>query len=263
MDRTASVGLFDSGVGGLTVWRELVRLLPNERYVYFADSQNAPYGERPTDEIIELARTNTQFLIEAGAKLVVVACNTATTQAIQYLRKEFPLPFIGIEPAFKPAAQQSKQKKVGILATRGTLNSTLFTQTYEKFGQDIATTIQVGKGLVELIEANRIESAEMDKLLREYLSPMIRDGVDHIVLGCTHYPFLREQIQALTPKHVEIVDASKPVALQAQYKLEELGKTNISRPTHPDQFFTNGDPGTLAQLIERSAPGRSYRITQL
>ena len=169
---SAPIGIFDSGIGGLTIYHELVKMLPKEQFIYLADSNHAPYGERPPEDIERFSFVNSQFLIDKGCKLIVVACNTATTIAVKKLRQSFQVPFIGIEPAIKPAALQSSRKKVGVLATRGTLNSTLFQETYQRFGQDVETTIQVGKGLVELIEAGKKNSVEMTALLQKHLQPI-------------------------------------------------------------------------------------------
>ena len=151
------IGIFDSGVGGTSIWKEINALLPNEDTVYLADSMNAPYGEKSKDEIIQLCIKNTEFLLQKGCKLIVVACNTATTNAIDYLRQQYKVPFIGIEPAIKPAALQSKSKKVGVLATKGTLSSLLFHSTSENHANGIRIIEQVGKGLVPLIERDKNE----------------------------------------------------------------------------------------------------------
>lgn len=249
MNAENSIGIFDSGVGGLTIWNELRKLMPNESFIYFADSANAPYGERSQKEIIELSGRNTRFLLAKKCKIIVVACNTATTMAIAQLRKEFDVPFVGIEPAFKPAALQSRTKKIGVLATKGTLNSTLFNETYRRFGRDIQATIRVGSGLVELIENGKKDSAEMRQLLYRYLQPMIANDCDHIVLGCTHYPFLKPLIQELTPEHVEIIDSGAAVAQQTQRVLSNL-EILAPRLVAGDHFYSNGSHAVLASLLE-------------
>jgi len=244
------IGIFDSGIGGLSIYRELKTLLPNETFCYLADSNNAPYGEKADEEIQRLSFINSQYLVDQGAKLIVVACNTATTAAIQDLRASFAVPFVGIEPAIKPAAQKSTRKKVGILATKGTLNSTLFHQTYERFGKDIELTTQVGSGLVQLIEAGKMRSPEMVALLRQYLQPMIDAEVDHLVLGCTHYPFLKDQIQALTPKEIELVDSGEAVAKQVRRLLESHQLENPTASSKSDVFFVNGKPDVLLDFLQ-------------
>ncbi len=246
---SAPIGIFDSGIGGLTIYHELVKMLPKEQFIYLADSNHAPYGERPPEDIERFSFVNSQFLIDKGCKLIVVACNTATTIAVKKLRQSFQVPFIGIEPAIKPAALQSSRKKVGVLATRGTLNSTLFQETYQRFGQDVETTIQVGKGLVELIEAGKKNSVEMTALLQKHLQPMIDNEVDYIVLGCTHYPFLKDQIQELTPKDVEIIDSGEAVARQTKSILKSHNLLNHSEK-EKDQFYINGNPTVMNSILK-------------
>ena len=250
MNNAAPVGFFDSGVGGLTIWFEFVSLMPNESTLYLADSKHAPYGEKTKTFIIDRSIENTEFLLSKGAKTIVVACNTATTNAIQILRNTFDVPFIGIEPAFKPAALQSKRKKVGVLATRGTLNSTLFNETYERFGKDVETLIQVGKGLVELIENNQVQSPEMHSLLKTYIEPMLEFGVDYIVLGCTHYPMLRPLLEHMVPPEVDIIDSGAAVATQTRKVLIE-NKLKRLQEGAQHQFFTNGNIEILSKIVKQ------------
>lgn len=262
MNNAAPVGFFDSGVGGLTIWFEFVSLMPNESTLYLADSKHAPYGEKSKEFIVERSIANTEFLLNKGAKTIVVACNTATTNAIQLLRNTFDVPFIGIEPAFKPAALQSKRKKVGVLATRGTLNSTLFNETYDRFGKDVETLIQVGKGLVELIENNQVQSPEMLSLLKSYIEPMLAFGVDYIVLGCTHYPMLRPMLERMVPPEVEIIDSGAAVATQTRKVLIE-NKLKRMQEGAQHQFFTNGNAEILSKIVKQvgyNAPPTVHRV---
>ena len=191
------IGIFDSGVGGTSIWRAIEAQMPLEHTLYLADSRNAPYGKKSKEAILGLCIKNTEFLIAAGAKIIVVACNTATTNAIDYLRKNYELPFIGIEPAIKPAALQTRTKSVGILATQGTLSSALFAKTSETFAKDVEVIEVIGTGLVELIESDQIDSPEMESLLMKYLTPMKAANIDHLVLGCSHYPYLIPKIKTL------------------------------------------------------------------
>ena len=184
------IGIFDSGIGGTSIWKEVVKLVPNENTIYLADSKNAPYGEKSSEEIIALSIKNTEFLISKGCKLIIVACNTATTNAIDYLRENYTIPFIGIEPAIKPAALLSKTGAIGILATKGTLSSKLFEKTTKEYTKNITTIEQDGEGLVPLIEEGKLNSPEINELLTTYLKPMLNFNIDHLVLGCTHYPYL-------------------------------------------------------------------------
>ena len=184
------IGLFDSGIGGTSIWKEIVKLMPYENTIYLADSKNAPYGQKSTDEIIALSIKNTEFLISKECKIIIVACNTATTNAIDYLRKNYSIPIIGIEPAIKPAALFSKTEAIGILATKGTLTSKLFEKTANEYTKNITKIEQDGEGLVALIEAGKLNADEVKILLEKYLKPMLQFNIDHLVLGCTHYPYL-------------------------------------------------------------------------
>ena len=188
--QTNPIGIFDSGIGGTSIWKEIHSLLPYENTIYLADSANAPYGIKGKEAIIDLSIKNTEYLIHQGCKLIVVACNTATTNAISLLRKNYEIPFIGIEPAIKPAALNSKTKAVGILATKGTLTSELFNTTTSLYAHGLQVVEQVGEGLVELIEMGKVNSEEIKMLLKEYLKPMLEANIDYLVLGCTHYPYL-------------------------------------------------------------------------
>ena len=241
------IGLFDSGIGGTSIWSAIHELMPNEDTIYLADSINAPYGLKSKDEIIALSIKNTEFLLQRNAKIIVVACNTATTNAIKELRAQYQVPFIGIEPAIKPAAIQSKTQKIGILATKGTLSSELFNKAVEIY-QDTAIIEQVGYGLVELIENGKLNSPEMTQLLHSYVEPMIKENIDYLVLGCSHYPYLIPQLQKILPPHIKIIDSGEAVAkqtynvLNTQSNLHSTGKS-----THI--FYSNGDPKVLDVVL--------------
>lgn len=248
MDNNQPIGLFDSGIGGTSIWSAIHDLMPNESTIYLADSKNAPYGQRSKDEIIALSMKNTEFLLEQNAKIIVVACNTATTNAIKELRAKYDVPFIGIEPAIKPAATHSRTQTIGILATKGTLSSELFNKAVEIY-QDTHIVEQVGEGLVSLIEEGRIHSKEMDRLLRKYLEPMIEANIDYLVLGCSHYPYLLPQIEQILPKHIKIIDSGEAVARQTQNVLRE--KTGLhSGPGGQATFYTNADPRVLSDILQ-------------
>ena len=188
---TKPIGIFDSGAGGLSIWKEISELLPMESTVYISDAKYAPYGTKGKKAILERSIINTEILLNKGAKIVVVACNTATTNAISFLREKYNVPFIGIEPAIKPAALNTKTNCIGILATQGTLSSALFHETSQLYTKDLNVIEQVGNGIVELIEAGALFSIEMEQLLKSYLSPMLDANMDCLVLGCTHYHFLK------------------------------------------------------------------------
>lgn len=255
---TQPIGIFDSGVGGTSIWKEIHALLPNEKTIYLADSINAPYGPKGKERIIELSIKNTELLLQKGCKLIVVACNTATTNAIDYLRKHYEVPFIGIEPAIKPAALQSKTKTIGILATKGTLSSALFSKTSSLYASGIEVIEQNGEGIVQLIESGRLNSAEMKSLLKLYLKPMLDANIDYLVLGCTHYPYLIPQLIELLPKHVRIIDSGEAVARQTKAILELNNLANTLPINSKNDFFTNGNPEVMKNLL-----GNNYNVTYL
>jgi glutamate racemase len=243
------IGLFDSGIGGTSIWSAIHTLLPNEDTIYLADSKNAPYGQKSKDEIIHLSFKNTEFLLQLNCKIIVVACNTATTNAIKELRAKYNVPFIGIEPAIKPAALHSQTQKIGILATKGTLNSELFYKNVEKY-QDIQIIEQIGFGLVELIEKGEINSSEMKKLLHAYLEPMIIQNIDYLVLGCSHYPYLIPQIKKILPKHIKIIDSGEAVAKQTKTILQEKVGLRNSQNKSTQIFYSNTNPKVLSDILK-------------
>ncbi|MEB8330088.1 glutamate racemase [Flavobacteriaceae bacterium KMM 6897] len=243
------IGIFDSGVGGTSVWREIEKLLPNEDTIYLADSKNAPYGERSKEEILQLSIKNIELLLAKDCKLIVVACNTATTNAISYVREHYKVPFIGTEPAIKPAALRSKSKTVGVLATKGTLSSELFFTTSQNHAGDINRIVQVGTGLVPLIEAGEVNSSETRELLQTYLEPMLAAGMDYLVLGCTHYPYLIPVIKEMIPPHVEILDSGAAIARQTLAILKENGLLSTQGKKGTHLFYTNADPEILASFL--------------
>ena len=252
------IGIFDSGVGGTSIWKEIHSLIPNENTIYLADSKHAPYGNKSQEKIIELSIKNTELLLEKGCKLIVVACNTATTNAIKTLRESYPIPFIGIEPAIKPAALQTKTKTVGVLATKGTLTSNLFHKTTNLFAEGITVIEQVGEGLVELIECGKTNSQEMKALLQIYTKPLIKANIDYLVLGCTHFPYLIPQLTDILPKHIKIIDSGEAVARQTKSVLEQFNLQNLKIINSKNQFYTNGNPEVMASLL-----GYDYNVEYL
>ena len=244
------VGIFDSGVGGTSIWKEIYQLMPNENTIYLADSKNAPYGEKSEKEILQLSIKNTEVLLEKGCKIIVVACNTATTNAIDFLRANFKVPFIGIEPAIKPAALQSRSKTVGVLATKGTLTSKLFHSTSENHARGITIIEREGTGLVPLIEQGKTSSEEVEVLLRQYLSPMLDQGIDYLVLGCTHYPYLIPVLKKFLPDTVQIIDSGEAVARQTKAILQKSDMLNTSYFSGKHQFYTNGDMQIMKSFLK-------------
>ena len=243
------IGIFDSGIGGTSIWKEVVKLLPNENTIYLADSKNAPYGEKSSEEIIALSIKNTEYLISKECKLIIVACNTATTNAIDYLRRNYTIPFIGIEPAIKPAALLSKTGAIGILATKGTLSSKLFEKTTKEYTKNITTIEQDGEGLVPLIEEGKLNSPEINELLSTYLKPMLKFNIDHLVLGCTHYPYLIPQIKKIIGDKITIIDSGEAVARQTKAVLEKHNLLSTSTAKSRHQFYTNADTKVLKEIL--------------
>ena len=255
MNNNQPIGLFDSGIGGTSIWTAIHQLMPAEDTIYLADSKNAPYGQKSKDAIIALSCKNTEFLLEKNAKIIVVACNTATTNAIKELRAKYDVPFIGIEPAIKPAAHNSNTQTIGILATKGTLSSELFNKAVEIY-QETTIIEQIGHGLVELIENGEINSPEMTKLLQAYLEPMVAANMDYLVLGCSHYPYLIPQIKKILPPHIKIIDSGEAVARQTQKVLQDKSGFHANG-TGTNIFYTNANPKVLSEIL-----GNQYQTVQ-
>lgn len=250
MHNTQPIGIFDSGVGGLTVWKELVNSLPNESIIYYADNNNCPYGPKSKEEIIELSSRVVDFLITKKCKTIIVACNTATAAAIEYLRSNYPIPLIGIEPAVKPAALNSKTKSIAILATEGTFNGKLYLETSQKYAKDIELNVKVGDKLVDIVENGLVDDAETENHLSQLVEPLIEKNIDHLVLGCTHYPFLTEKLKKVLPDNVEIVDPAPAVVKQTSRVLEQLSLINTENTSPTYEFYSSGETKILKQLLK-------------
>jgi len=244
----ARIGIFDSGLGGLSVWREISRQLPGHQTLYVADQANIPYGSRPVTEIRRLAHGITRFLVERGCDPIVVACNTASAAALASLRAAFPTTsFVGMEPAVKPAAATTRRRVVGVLATPATFQGDLFAQTVERFAADVEVIRQVCPGLVERIEAGDVEGPGIRQRLGEFLAPSLAAGADTIVLACTHYPFVRRPIEDLAGPEVTVIDAAPAVARQ-------VGRVVGSAPPTPPPapaFWTTGEPLRFEEVASR------------
>jgi glutamate racemase len=249
-DHKVPIGVFDSGLGGLSILREIVRQLPHQDILYFADSAHVPYGHRDIDEILLFSVSITSFLIEQGAGIVVVACNTASAVALYDLRARFDLPIIGMEPAVKPAAEQTHSQHVGVIATEATFQGELFARLVERFARDTVVHTQACPGLVGRVEAGLVDDPETEAMLRQYLSPMLAEGIDSLVLGCTHYPFLRPAIERVVGPAVAVIDPAPAVARQTgrvlagQGGLREQGNGQVT-------YFTSGDPAAFAAMVRR------------
>ncbi|BDD04743.1 glutamate racemase [Aureibacter tunicatorum] len=250
------IGIFDSGVGGLSVWKEISNLLPYENLVYFADQKNCPYGTKTEKEILELVAKVCDFLISRECKMIIMACNTATAHAIQTLRNKFPhIPFVGMEPAVKPAIINSRTHKIGVLATQATLRSEFFKKRSSKYLHEQSQLfLQPGHGLVELVENSKASSPEAKALLESYLLPMINKGADHLVLGCSHYPFFHKIIQEIIDAHsseMTILDPAEAIARRTKNLLLESGNLNDSPLPPFFQFFTNANIVALESFINK------------
>lgn len=263
------IGVFDSGVGGLSVWREMIQLMPDEKYLYVADSGYCPYGEKPKEYILERACLITEYLLSRGARMIVVACNTATAAAIEYLRSRYPVPFIGMEPAVKPAALNTVSGVIGVLATKGTFGGKLYLRTLHRFAANTTVIEQVGKGLVERVESGAIADSRTNAMLRMYLKPMMMKGADHLVLGCTHYPFLIDAILKIVGDQMIIVNPAPAVAKRVKEVLEEMGQEQEEIvPETVNEFITTGrDMEPLKKIVRSIVPelagGYIYRSISL
>lgn len=246
---TYPIGIFDSGLGGLSVWKEVAKRLPQESLLYYADSAHCPYGPRSADEIIELTSRITEYLLEHECKLIVVACNTATAAAIQHLRTRYAVPFVGMEPAVKPAALQTQSGHIGVLATAGTFKGKLYLETTQRYADGVEVHIQIGKGLVELVEQGQLYSKETRQLLHTYLDPMLDAGIDQLVLGCTHYPFLRPLIEEIAGPGVQVIDPAPAVAKQVQRILMESDLQVETTVVPRYRFATNGQMHRLRESL--------------
>ena len=242
------IGIFDSGIGGTSVWKEINDLLPNENTIYLADSKNAPYGSKTPDEIIQLSIKNTEFLLDQNAKLIVVACNTATLNAITVLREKFDVPFIGLEPAIKPAALGSKTKNIGVLATKASICSNSFQIAIENY-PEVNIIAQIGFNLVQLIEEGKLSSIEIENLLKDYLHPMVEKNIDYLVLGCTHYPYLAPIIKNIIPDSIKIIDSGSAVAKQTKHILEDMDALNSGIKKSQNIFYTNSNSSVLKNIL--------------
>ncbi|MCF8011830.1 MAG: glutamate racemase [Clostridiales bacterium] len=245
------IGIFDSGVGGLSVMQIIRCKLSPENIIYFADSAYCPYGERPPEKVRQRAIHLCNFLIKQGAKIVVVACNTASSAVLNELREIYKIPIIGMEPALKPAAAITCNGKIGILATGLTINGERFNSLVQRFGKDINVVTQPCPGLVELIENGETNSTKVRSMLETYLQPLIKEEVDTLVLGCTHYPFLRSLIQSILDPGIKIIDTGEPVAKRVSQILNE-NSLNAPEKKAPGniKIYTTGKPEKVEKVVK-------------
>ncbi|MGB4810926.1 MAG: glutamate racemase [Methylophilaceae bacterium] len=256
-----AIGVFDSGVGGISVLQHIHALLPHENLIYVADSKNAPYGNKTPAEITQRCFALADFLIAKNVKALVVACNTATAAAIDALREHYAIPIIGMEPAVKPAAEASKNGIVGVLATTGTLKSAQFAALLESYGRNVKVVTQACVGLVECVERGELNTPNTKALIRQYCVPLLTEGADTIVLGCTHYPFVREAISEIVGKSISLIDTGAAVAKQLKRQLAEsqllMTETQLADVT----FWTNSEASHARQVIE-ALWGKSTNVNQ-
>jgi glutamate racemase len=247
---TAPIGVFDSGVGGLSVLRALREQMPEENVLYFGDQGHIPYGPRPMEQIRDFSEAITNFLLERGAKIIVVACNTASAAALKHLRGRFPdVSFVGMEPAVKPAAEHTQTGKVGVLATPATFQGALYASVVERFANGVELFQSTCNGLVQEIERGNLDGEETRKILEEALLPMMEKNIDTVVLGCTHYPFVIPLIERIVGENVRVIDPAPSVAKQVRRLLEAGGGKNPSMERGNVRFFTSGDPALLLSML--------------
>lgn len=244
-----TIGIFDSGVGGLTILSSIVtEMSDSAEYHYVADSLHAPYGSKPIEALLERSRRITEFLISKGSELIVVACNTATTQVISVLRTEFKIPFVGIEPAVKPAAQLSVSKRIGVIATANTLKSNLFKQTLETYASECKTFTRMGEGLVEAIETGELASIELNDLVRDHVAYFNSNEIDVLVLGCTHYSFVSSLFEKYLDRGTSLVTPNEAVARRVQSVIETLD-SQVGSVSSIYVYSTFEKLGSLKKLI--------------
>ena len=249
--RDAPIGVFDSGLGGLSVAREIRRRLPDEDIIYLADSAHTPYGGRPLDEIRDLSVAMAGALVRRGAKVVVVACNTASGAAIEEVRERFLLPVVGLEPAVKPAAEESRTRRIAVLATPATLQTDRFHRLIDNHGSDVDVIKIACPGFVELVEEGELDGERAMQEVGEVLAPILAEDVDEVVLGCTHYPFLRGVIARVLGPRVTILDSGEAVARQVERVLVEHDLRRVSAGGGRFELFSTGDPARVTPVARR------------
>lgn len=245
------IGVFDSGVGGLSVLRAIRSELPHENLLYVADSAYAPYGDQPAEYIEHRATVIVQFLIAEGGKAVVVACNTATSIAVDALRSSVSLPIVAIEPAVKPAASQTRSGVVGVLSTTQTLSSARFSRLRATYGQHVEIVVQSCPGLVERVECGDLSSRVTRLLVEQYVRPLLDKGADTLVLGCTHFPFLSSVIQAITGPEVALIDPAEAVARELRRRLEASDRLSRETRQGTERFWTSGPTDRMRRVIDQ------------
>jgi glutamate racemase len=258
-----SIGVFDSGLGGLSVWKYVAEFLPRESFIYFGDSKHAPYGNKSKAFITERCHHITRFLLDQNVKLIIVACNTATAAAIESLRKTFSnIHFVGMEPAVKPASLLSKTGNIGVLATHGTFKGELFKRNQEKYNPYVKIHYKEGSGLVELAEKGSVFSDESEQLLRKYIEPLIENKVDQLVLGCTHYPLFIPVIEKITKGSMNILHPADAIAKRTKDLLMQYRILQTVNQQGKSIFFTNGEKKNMLKLLQQMNISYNPQILQ-
>jgi len=247
-----TIGLFDSGMGGLSVLRAVRQLLPQANLLYFGDNAHVPYGPRSLSQVRQFSESITRFLLARQAQVIVVACNAASAAALKYLRQTIPaIPFVGMEPAVKPAAEQTQTKVVGVLATPATFQGELFASVVERFAQGVTVLREVCPGLVQMIEAGEVDTPETEARLRAWVEPMLQQRIDVLVLGCTHYPFIIPLLEKISGPQVRVIDPAPAVARQVGRVLEARGLTPAAGERGSLVYYTSGDPEAFDRVRQR------------
>ena len=247
---SSPIGIFDSGVGGISVLRAIREQMPEENVIYFGDQGHIPYGPRPMEQIRDFSEAITNFLLDHDAKIIVVACNTASAAALKYLREKFPhVQFVGMEPAVKPAAEHTQTGRVGVLATPATFQGALYASVVERFANGVELLQNTCNGLVQQIEQGNLDGEETRRILKDALLPMMEKNIDTVVLGCTHYPFVIPLIQQIVGESVRVIDPAHSVAKQVRRLLEAGERMSPSSARGDVKFYTSGDPAALQSML--------------
>jgi glutamate racemase len=254
--RKNPIGIFDSGVGGLSVLKAVHKELPHENLIYLADQAHVPYGSRSLDDVRNLSEAVTRFLLDQGAKVIVVACNTASAASLRFLRNKYStIPFVGMEPAVKPAAETTHTGKVGVLATPATFQGELYTSVVERFAKGVELYQHTCPGLVSQIEAGRLNTGKTKRILKVALQPMLSAGIDTVVLGCTHYPFVMPLIQKLVGKEVRVIDPAPAIARQVQRVILKQELLNEQNEIGTIEYFTTGSAEKFMRILPKLVDG--------
>ncbi len=263
MTNSSSIGIFDSGVGGLSIAKEIRKLLPHEDLIYYADSYYCPYGEKAPAVIKDRVFSICDFLISQGAKLLVVACNTASIVSLDDLRRHYQVPTVGVEPAVKPAVHATKTGTIGVLATSVTLSGDRFSSLVNRFCTKTKVVTQPCPGLVELVEAGKTDGTKVKEMLLQYIQPLLSQNADTIVLGCTHYPFLRPLIEKMAGPNVTVIDTGEAVARQTSRMLNELNLKSDKTAPGKETFFTSGSVEKVGPVIKLLWNNQNLNVNHL